>query len=484
MSAALHRLVGEDADARGVIAAGAVVLLEGLLLIVVAGFVPRAVGAHGEVPSAAAVLVLLGGGALFAHRLSEAELPAGGRWLLGVLASIVALQVVGRVDLSETWRVWSFAWAADVSDPESGAWRGSQHLDHVLAMAVLAFAWFRGVALGSSDLAGRSLAHLLPVAVIVFAAGFLAGDGAQIIDRVRIAALAFLAVALLAVAFRNAQRLTAGGSFGAVGLTFASTLGAMLVAAIVFMLVVTLLVAAVGGSGVAEPVTDTLGWLLRNVAMGVAWVVWTLLWPLRQLIGSGAPPIPPQEVCFLNELGELECLTEGQRTFDFEQETGDGNGAGAVVFRVFAGIGLVLGVTILAALLFRQVWRRRRAPDEERESLWSEADPSATSGPGCGRSGGACARGAARRRSRASAGSTWRCWPTRSGGERSARRRARRASSRPRSSGSTPRPCRARSRSASTSSATRAGSPRPPTSPGCASRSNRSATGSPAEPAR
>ena len=42
---------------------------------------------------------------------------------------------------------------------------------------------------------------------------------------------------------------------------------------------------------------------------------------------------------------------------------------------MFAGIGLVLGVTILAALLFRQVWRRRRTPDEERESLWSEADP-------------------------------------------------------------------------------------------------------------
>ena len=122
MSAALRRLVGEDADARGAVAAGAVVLLEGLLLIVVAGFVPRAVGAHGEVPSGAAVLVLLGAGALFAHRLSEADLPAERRWLLGVVVSIVALQVVGRVDLSETWQVWSFGWAADVSDPESAAW--------------------------------------------------------------------------------------------------------------------------------------------------------------------------------------------------------------------------------------------------------------------------------------------------------------------------------------------------------------------------
>jgi hypothetical protein len=375
MTAALRRLAGEDADARGTVAAAAVVLLEGLLLIVVAGFIPRAVGAHGEIPSAAAVLVLLAAGALFAHRLSEADLPGEQRWLLGVVVSVVALQVVGRVDLSETWRVWSFGWAADVSDPDSGAWSGSQRLDHVLGMAVLTFAWFRGVALGSSDLAGRSLAPLLPVAVLVFVAGFLAGDGAQIIDRVRIAALAFLAVGLLAVAFRNAQRLTAGGSFGAVGLTFASTLGAMLVAAIVFMLIVTLLVATVAGSGVAEPVTDTLGWLLRNVAIGVAWVVWTLLWPLRQLIGSGAPPIPPQEVCFLNELGELECIAEPQRSFDFEQQTGGDDGAGAVAFRVFAGIGLVLGVTILAALLFRQVWRRRRAPDEERESLWSEADP-------------------------------------------------------------------------------------------------------------
>ena len=374
MSAALRWLAGDDVDARGVVAASSVVLLEGLLLIVVAGLVPRMVGAHGEIPSAAAVLVLLGAGALYAHRLDEADLPGGRRWLLGVAVSVVALQVVGRVDLAETTQIWSFAWAADISDPGSGAWRGSEHLDHVLGMAVLTFAWFRGVALGNSDLAERSLAQMVPIAVIVFVVGFLAGDGAQIVDRVRVAALAFLAVALLAVAFRNAQRLTAGGSFGAVGLTFMSTLGAMLVVAIVFMLIVTLLVAAVGGSGVAEPVTDALGWLLRNVATGVAWVVWTLLWPLRQLIGSGAPPIPPQEVCFLNEAGELECVTELQREFDFEQNTTD-DGTGAVAFRVFAGIGLVLGLTILAALLFRQIWRRRRTPDEERESLWAEADP-------------------------------------------------------------------------------------------------------------
>ncbi len=374
MSTALRWLAGDDVDARGAVAAASVVLLEGLLLIVVAGVVPRAVGAHGEIPSGAAVLVLLGAGALYAHRLGEADLPGVRRWLLGVAVSVVALQVVGRVDLSETTQIWSFGWAADVTDPESGAWRGSQHLDHVLSMAVLTFAWFRGVALGNSDLGERSLAQLVPIAVIVFTIGFLAGDGAQIVDRVRVAALAFLAVALLAVAFRNAQRLTAGGSFGAVGLTFISTLGAMLVVAIVFMLIVTLLVAAVGGSGLAEPVTDALGWLLRVVATGVAWVVWTLLWPLRQLIGSGAPPIPPQEVCFLNEAGELECLTELRRDLDLEQNT-NGDGTGAVAFRVFAGIGLVLGLTIVAALLFRQIWRRRRTPDEERESLWAEADP-------------------------------------------------------------------------------------------------------------
>ena len=358
------------------------------------------VGAHGEIPSAAAVLVLLGGGALYAHRLDEADLPGARRWLLGVAVSVVALQVVGQVDLSETTRIWSFGWAADISDPSSGAWRGSQHLDHVLAMAVLTFAWFRGVALGNSDLADRSLAQLVPLAAIVFVVGFLAGDAAQIVDRVRIAALAFLAVALLAVAFRNAQRLAAQGSFGAVGLTFVSTLGAMLVVAIVFMLIVTLLVAAVGGSGIAEPVTDALGWLLRIVATGVAWVVWTLLWPLRQLVGSGAPPLPPQEICFLNEAGELECVSELERDLDLEPNTGD-DPLGAVVFRVFAGIGLVLGLTILAALLFRQVWRRRRTPDEERESLWDEADPL---GDLWSRAAGAGAAAASARARRAGAG--------------------------------------------------------------------------------
>ena len=375
MSAALAALTGPDANARTGIAAAAVVLLEGLLLVVVAGLVPRAVGAHGEIPSAPAVLIVLSLGALFSFRLGEAELPNTRRWLLGVGVTIVVLQVVGRVDLSESARIWSVGWAAEISDPDSGAWRGAERLDHALAMAVLAFAWFRGVALGNTDLSERPLSHLLPVAVIVFGLGFLVGDAADVVDRVRITALLFLAAALLAVAFRNAQRLTTSeGGFSALGVTFVSTFGAMAVVAIIFMLIVTLLVAAIAGTGLAEPVTDALGVVLRAVATATAWVVWILLWPIRELVSGAADPFPPQPQCFINELGELECLSEGQSAAG-ELDSDEDSGAGTVAFRVFAGIGLVLGVTILAALLFRQVWRRRRPADEERESLWSEADP-------------------------------------------------------------------------------------------------------------
>ena len=51
-------------------------------------------------------------------------------------------------------------------------------------------------------------ATMLPVTVGVFAIGFLAGDAAGVMGTVRVSALAFLAVTLLAVAFRNAGRLT------------------------------------------------------------------------------------------------------------------------------------------------------------------------------------------------------------------------------------------------------------------------------------
>ncbi|PZC49726.1 MAG: hypothetical protein DK306_000486 [Chloroflexi bacterium] len=375
MSVALRTLAGPDLSARAGIAAGAVVLLEGLLLVVVAGLIPRAVGAHGEIPSALAVLVVLGLGALFSFRLGETEVTDGRRWAVGVGVSIVMLHVVGRVDLSETARLWSFGWAADITDPNGPAWRGSERLDHVLGMAVLTFAWFRGVSLGNADLSQRSLAPILPLAVIIFGGGFLAADAAEITERVRITALAFLAVALLAVAFRNAQRLSSEGGFSTVGVTFLSTFGAMVVVALVFMLIVTLLVAVVGGTGIAEPVTEALGTVLRIVATGAAWVVWILLWPIRQLIGTGAEPFPPQPQCFVNETGELECFTEQNSGLLLEADEDGDSGAGTLAFRVLAGIGLIGGVAILAALLFRQVWRRQRPVDEERESLWSEADP-------------------------------------------------------------------------------------------------------------
>lgn len=375
MTMLVQTLAGKEADARGVVAAGALLVIEGLLILVMASLLPRAVGAHGEIPSVWTVFVLLGLGALLSYRLGESELPGASRWALGVVATVVAIQVVARVDLSETARIWSFGWALDLTDPDSGAWRGSERLDHVIATALLALAWFRGAALGNQDLTERSLPPILPVAVLVFAAGFLAGDATEVLGRVRAAALAFLAVALLAVAFRNARRLTAGGGFGSMGVTFLSTFGAMTAVAIVFMLVVTLLVAAVGGTGLAEPVTDALGVVLRAVAESVAWVIWTLLWPIRQLANTGQP-IEPQQFCFTNDAGEIECIVE--RFGEFEpigDEEGEDSGVDTVAFQVFGGIGLVLGVSLLAALLFRRVWRRRRPVDEERESLWSEADP-------------------------------------------------------------------------------------------------------------
>ena len=362
-------------DPRSVVSAGSIVMLEALLLVVLASLVPRMLGADAEAPSAWAIVLLVGGAALFSYRLGEAELSGGQRWLLGVAMSVVVLQVVARVDLSETARVWSLEWLREVTDPESGAWRGSERLDHLLSVGMLALAWFRGVALGGADLEERSLPSMLPVTVAVFAVGFVAGDGAGVIGTVRASALAFLAVALLAVAFRNAGRLTtAEGGFGSMGLTFASTLGVMTAVAIVFMLVVTLLVAAVGGTGVAAPVTQALGEVLRVVATALAWVVWILLWPIRELVSSGNP-VEPLQICFVNEAGDLECAVEQQpEPVTATDDDGDSD-VGLVAFRVFGGIGLVLGVTVLAALLFRRVWRRRKAADEERESLWGEADP-------------------------------------------------------------------------------------------------------------
>ena len=362
-------------DPRAAVVAGAVVLLEALLLLVLAGLVPKATGAEAETPSAVAVLVVVGLGALVAYGQGESDLSGPKRWLLGVAVSVVVLQIVSRVDLSETARVWSLGWVADATDPDSGAWRGSERFDHTLSVAMLALAWFRGVALGGRDLEERSLTPLLPAAVGIFGLGFLVGDAAGTIDTVRIAALAFLAVGLVAVAFRNARRLTTDGEIGAMGMTFVSTFGAMTAIAIIFMLIVTLLVAAVGGTGVAEPVTDALGVVLRAVVEASAWVVWILFWPVREL-ASGGMPIDSAQDCVIDGTGELECSagTDTGAGLGMEDSEGDSS-VGTAIFRIFAGIALVLFVTVLAALLFRRVWRRHRETDEERESLWGEADP-------------------------------------------------------------------------------------------------------------
>ncbi len=344
-------------------------LMESMPLIAIVAVLGKLPGNHAETLSAWGVLGLVATAVLTTRWLSGLDISANRRRLLGALLTIVALQVIGRMDLSESLRFWDVGWISELADPDSDAFRKFGRVDHVTSGFLLIFVWFRGVFLANVDPEERGLMFPIALAALFFGIGFIGGDDLRVASTVRITALAYVMIVLSVVAFRAAGRAQGSdaGSFRTTSVSFAATLALVWAAVAIFMLVVLLIIAAIAGTGVAEPVTDTLGDGLEALIKGFSYILWPFAWIFEQFGTSGTTPLQLDDISFTTDgiggAGDPETVKE------IDVKTG----AGALVVRIFGAIGLVILFAILVVFLFRRINARSSDEDEERDSLWEDA---------------------------------------------------------------------------------------------------------------
>lgn len=351
-----------------------------LLLIIVAKLVPRLVAYDaGETLSVWAVAGTLGLGFAASRWLGSHELSMKQRFWWGLLITLVALQVIGSADLSETGRIWNMSWLLELGRPSSPVWRevvlledGTSvpgEIDQLFAALMLIPIWFRGVALGSADLVERPFAGYAVFGLVILAFSLALADNGGVVDHVRGLGLAWVVLGLLTVALKTAANSDQiqGLGMAQTGASVAATLIAMVIGVALFLLIVTGIVGLVAGSGVVEPVLDALGVALRAIITGISYIFWPLFWLVEQV--RGWIGTPQTEV--LEQLGE----GIGRPLDDVEAEAAEADPTpGIVLVRVFGGVAAVLVFAVLAFYLFRRFARRDSRAEEVRESLWSEAD--------------------------------------------------------------------------------------------------------------
>ncbi len=351
-----------------------------LLLIILAKLIPRLMAYDaGETLSVWAVggTVLLGFGV--SRWLGSRELSMSRRFWYGLFFTLVALQVIGSVDLSETARIWNMSWVLELGRPSSAVWRetvvladGSSvpgEIDQLFAAMMLIPIWFRGVSLGSTDLMERSFANYAVYGLVAIALSLALADNGGVVDHVRGLGILWVVVGLTTVALKNAANTDQVQGLGVAqtGASVAATLVALVIGVALFLLIVTGLVGLIAGSGVVEPVLDAIGTAIRAVITVFTYILWPLFWvfeQIREAIGT-----PSQDV--------FEQVSEGvgRPPEAVEEGTSDPDPTpGIVLSRVFGGIAAVLVFAIAAFYFFRRFVNRETRSEEVRESLWSEAN--------------------------------------------------------------------------------------------------------------
>ena len=351
-----------------------------VLLILLAKLVPRLVAYDaGETLSVWAVAGTVLVGFAVSRWLANPSFTPAQRFWRGLAATLIALQIIGSADLSETARIWDFSWLLELGRPSSYVWNETVtladgktmpgELDQLFAALMLIPIWFRGVSLGSTDLTERPFANYAVAGLILIGISFPLADNAGIQDHVRALALVWVVLCLITVALKNAATADQLQGLGAAqtGASIAVTLFALVVGVAVFLLIVTGLVALVAGSGVVEPVLDAIGIVLRGIITGISYIFWPLFWLVEQL----------QAVLATDQPEQIEVVGEGfgRPTEPLEEDSRIPDPTtGIVVARVFGGIAAVLVFALLAFFLFRRFVNRGEKLVEERESLWGEAD--------------------------------------------------------------------------------------------------------------
>ena len=381
MSALSARLTEANPRRRMLGAYTASLLLgEVLLLILIAKIIPRLLGGDdGETLSVWAVAGTLVLGFAVSRWLGKPELSGRQRVFAGLGLTVISLQIIGAADLSESARIWDMSWLLDLGSPSSGVWRQDGidenglpvvgQIDQLFAGLLLIPIWFRGVALGSSEVEERNFANYAIWGFFVLAVSFPFVDNARIEDGYRVLALLWVVVGIFTIALKQAANpnQVQGLGVGQAGISIAATLAALLVGIALFLLLVTGIVGLIAGSGAVEPVLDVLGVILRAIVTAISYLLWPLFWIFEQ-IKEALGPRPPEVI---------EVVQEGigRPLEDLATEEGESDPtAGIVLVRVLGGIAAVVVLTLLAVLFFRRFLRREQSGDEERESVWSEAD--------------------------------------------------------------------------------------------------------------
>jgi len=353
---------------------------EAVLLILLAKLIPRLIAYDaGETLSVWAVGGTLALGFLVSRWLGSRDLSMKQRFWWGLGITLIALQIIGSVGLSEDARIWNMSWVLELGRPSSLVWREqvvledgtviAGEIDQLFAALLLIPIWFRGVALGSSTLMDRSFSNYALFGLFVLVGSFPLADNAGIEDHVRTLAIVWVVTGLITIALKNAANSDQVQGLGVAqtGASVAATLIALVLGVAIFLLLVTGLVGLIAGSGAVEPVLNVLGVLLRAIITAISYILWPLFWLVEQVREWINPEniVPPNEV------------TEGGigRELEAEEATEEADPtAGIVVSRVFGGIVAVVVFAVLAFYFFRRFLRRQSETEELRESLWSEAD--------------------------------------------------------------------------------------------------------------
>ncbi len=380
MSAAVA--VGGASSTRRIAWAYTLTLLaaEATLLIVLAKLIPRLVSYDsGETLSVWAIIGVLGVGFAFSRWLGSGERSNSQRFWLGLGFTLIALQVIGSIDLSESARIWNMSWLLELGRPSSEVWReqiilsdgtvAPGEIDQLFAALMLIPIWFRGVALGSSDLSDRPFANYAVAGLVLFVIAFALADNAGIEDHVRSLAIVWVVLGLLTVALKNAANTDQVQGLGVAqtGASIVVTLMAMVLGVAIFLLLVTGIVGLIAGSGVVEPVLDVIGVGLRAIITAISYLFWPLFWLLQQLREALGTEVPET----------FETIGEGiGRPLELDaDEVGEPDPTpGIVISRVLGAIAAILVFTVAALYFFRRFVNREARIEEERESLWSEAD--------------------------------------------------------------------------------------------------------------
>ena len=353
---------------------------EAILLIILAKLIPRLVAYDaGETLSVWAVAGTLGLGFFVSRWLGRRELSLKQRFWWGLLLTLVALQIIGSVDLSESARIWNMSWLLELGRPSSPVWRevvlledGSTmpgEIDQLFAAFMLIPIWFRGVALGNADLVERPFAAYAISGLVIIAFSLALADNAGWLITSVGWGILWVVIGLLTVALKTAANSDQIQGLGAAqtGASVAATLVAMVIGVALFLLLVTGIVGLVAGSGVVEPVLNVLSVGLRAIITAITYILWPLFWLVEQAKEWIGEPAPMEN----QQLGEgIGGVLEGEEVEDAEPDATPG----IVLSRVFGGIGAVLVFAVLAFYLFRRFARREARLEEVRESLWSEAD--------------------------------------------------------------------------------------------------------------